>query len=304
MRFGPIIACAAITPLLVAAAQPVRLQPAGPWNVDYADNSCRLLRTFGEGKTVTTFGLESVSPDQMDLLVAGKPLRTSADRVSARFLPVGSKAFDGMVVETVGGDPAILWSDIPMMPESGLAQLERERTERRRNPGIRPPPTSVAEQALRGAQRQQFAASVTELEIQTSRQRPVVLETGSLGRAIAAFDKCSRDSLEDWGIDLAIEDQIVRPVWAPNPSSWLSSNDYPIEMVRNGQQSDVTLRLLVDATGKITKCTSLSHFAEKEFNRISCEKVSQRARLEPAELADGTKVPSYYTFRIKFRIAG
>jgi protein TonB len=73
-------------------------------------------------------------------------------------------------------------------------------------------------------------------------------------------------------------------------------------MVKNGKQSDVTLRLLVDAAGKVTKCTSLSHFEDEEFNRISCARVSQRARFEPAELADGTKVPSYYTFRIKFRI--
>jgi hypothetical protein len=29
----------------------------------------------------------------------------------------------------------------------------------------------------------------------------------------------------------------------------------------------------------------------------------KRARFEPAELADGTKVPSYYVNRVKFRMA-
>jgi TonB family protein len=304
MRFKSMLVCAGMAPLLLAATEPLRLQPAGPWDVDYAENSCRLLRTFGDGKTLVKFGLESAAPGEMDMLVAGKPLQTSAEEVGARFLPVGTKTFDGMVVKTVGsGDPAIIWSNVPMLPEQTLARLKKEGEEHRRNPGVRPPPTSLAEQADRLAQRQQFATTITELEIQTTHQRSVTLETGSLGAAIAAFDKCSRDSLKDWGVDPALEDRIVRPVWGANPQNWLSSADYPNNMLMNGKESDVTLRLLVDATGQITKCTSLSHFADEEFNRISCSKVTQRARFEPAELEDGTKVPSYYTFRIHFRIA-
>ena len=69
------------------------------------------------------------------------------------------------------------------------------------------------------------------------------------------------------------------------------------------KESDVSIRLLVDATGKVTKCTSLSHFNEIEFNRITCDLVTKRARFAPAELADGTKVASYFTRRIVFRIA-
>lgn len=305
MRFKTMFACAGMAPLLLAATEPLRLQPAGPWDVDYAENSCRLLRTFGADGTLVGFGMESASPDEMDMLVAGRPLATTAEEVGAKLLPVGTKAFDGMVVKTVGSrEPAIVWSDVPILPESTLARLKKEREERRRNPGVRPPPVSLAEQADRRAQRQQFAAAVTEIEIETRRGHPVILETGSLGPAIAAFDKCSRDSLKDWGVDPALDDKIVRPVWAANSQNWLSGADYPMSMLMDGKQSDVTLRLLVDATGKITKCTSLSHFADEEFNRISCAAVTRRAHLEPAELEDGTKVPSYYTFRVNFRIAG
>ncbi len=305
MRFKSMLACAIMAPLLLAATEPLRLQPAGPWDVDYADNSCRLLRTFGAGNTLVRFGLESASPDEMDMLVAGRPLATSAEEVGAKLLPVGAKAFKGMVVKTVGGrDPAIVWPQVPMLPESTLARIKQEQEQQNRSPGIRPPPVSLAEQADRLAQRKQFAAAVTELEIQITRQKSVILETGSLGPAMAAFDKCSRDSLKDWGVDPALEDKIVRPVWGPNPQNWLAAVDYPTDMLMDGRQSDVTLRLLVDATGKITKCTSLSHFEDEEFNRISCAAVTRRAQFKPAELEDGTKVPSYYTFRIRFRIAG
>ena len=74
-------------------------------------------------------------------------------------------------------------------------------------------------------------------------------------------------------------------------------------MVVQGQQSDVKVRLLIEAIGKVTKCTSLSHFKEKSFEQVVCDKFMKRARFEPAELADGTKVPSYYVNHVIFRMA-
>jgi hypothetical protein len=74
-------------------------------------------------------------------------------------------------------------------------------------------------------------------------------------------------------------------------------------MLDDSQQSDVKARVLVDASGKVTKCTSLSHFKLPEFNQIVCDKITKAGKFEPAELADGTKVPSYYTVAIHFRIA-
>ena len=304
MRFRSVAACGALAPLLIAAAPPVRLQPSSPWVVDYGENSCRLIRNFGEAKTQTKLALESAAPGEMDMLVVGKPLQTYLEEVPARFLPVGGKTFEGRVAETVTNhDPAILWSNIRMLPDSVYDQLEKERAERRANPSVRPPALDLVEQESRKAQRQQFAAASTELEILTRKGRSVILETGSLGNALKVFDQCGRDSLKDWGVDPAVEDKIVRPVWALNATGWLSGNDYPREMLTQGKESDVSVRLLIDATGKVTKCTSLSHFTEKEFNRITCDLIVKRARFAPAELADGTKVPSYITRHVRFQIA-
>ena len=84
---------------------------------------------------------------------------------------------------------------------------------------------------------------------------------------------------------------------------WFTPDDYPPAMTVRGQQSDVKVRLLVDATGRVTQCTSLSHFKEKSFDQIVCNKFMKRAHFEPAELADGTKVPSYYVNHVIFRMA-
>lgn len=52
----------------------------------------------------------------------------------------------------------------------------------------------------------------------------------------------------------------------------------------------------------MTKCTSLSHFEQPDFNNVVCDNFTRRAVFEPAELADGTKVPSYFTIRVVFKL--
>ncbi|MFL6763381.1 MAG: energy transducer TonB [Sphingomicrobium sp.] len=301
MRFVAFFSCLAAAPLLMAAAQPVRLQPSGPWMVDYAENSCRLIRTFGEGGRTVVFALESESPDQVDMLLVGNPLHTDHQEVPTRFLPVQGKPMNGTVANSTKG-PAVVVSSVDFLPDEVAEKIEKKVEQLRLNPALRPPPLDLAEEAQTKARRLEFASKATEFEIDARRSRPVILETGSLGAAVKMFDKCSRDSLRDWGVDPDIEDKIVRPVWAADPHKWLTSDDYPPEMLRRGQESDVKVRLLVDATGKVTKCTSLSHYQETSFNEVVCDKFMKRAHFEPAELADGTKVPSFYTNHIVFRM--
>jgi TonB family protein len=303
MRLSSLIASAAVAPMLIAATQPVRLQPSSQWILNYAENSCQLIRTFGEGKTKTVLLLESEAPERMDMLAVGKPLVGYTNEIGARFLPVGGKTFKGRTAESSAGrDPAILWSYFILLPDEAIERLQKKAAEQPAKPGTRPPSIDLAERAAKRLQRKQFAEKATELEIQTRHDRPVILETGSMGEPIAMFDKCSRDSLKDWGVDPDVEDKVVRPVWAPDPRRWFNSDDYPKSLLLRGEESEVSVRVLVDASGKVTKCTSLSHFKEPGFNQITCDNFMKRAQFAPAELADGTKVPSYYTQRVVFRI--
>jgi hypothetical protein len=302
MRFSALLLCVAAAPLLLAASQPMRLEPSSPWVVDYAENSCRLVRTFGEGKDKTKFALESESPGQVDMLVIGKPLHNNSDEVPARFLPVQVKPMEGRSAESVENhDPAILWSRVTFLPDD-VAEKAKSAYERRSKMAVRPPPLDLADEARTKAKRHEFVSKAIELEIMARRGRPVILETGPLGNAIKTFDECSRESLRDWGVDPDVQDKIARPVWASDAASWFSAYDYPGGMVRRGEESVVKVRLLVDASGRPTKCTSLSHFKETSFNDVVCAKFMKRAHFEPAELADGTKVPSYYTNIIIFQM--
>jgi hypothetical protein len=227
VRIQPFIAAVAAVPSLASAATPLGLQPSTPWVVDYAENSCRLIRHFGQGKEAVIFVLESEAPGAVDMLISGKPLDTTLEEVPARFLPLQTKPMIGRVGRSTDNrDPLVLWSNgVRLLPDDAVAAAEQREAQRRAYPGVRPPAVSLAEQAERKAQRQAFAASTNAIEVDARRSRPVILETGSLGAALETFDQCSRDSLRDWGVDPDLEDKIVRPVWAPNPSAWFSPND-------------------------------------------------------------------------------
>jgi hypothetical protein len=304
MRFHSILICAAAAPLLAAASKPVRLQPSTPWVIDYAENSCRLIREFGADESKTLLLFESEGPDDMDMLLIGKPLRTYGEEVPARFLPVQEKAINGRAVTSTGkGEPGILFGNIQLLPEQEIAKLQARADARRANPRTRPPAIDLVEVRARRAAREEFAKQATELEIDGRPGRPVILETGPMAAPVRKFDECSRDSLRDWGVDPSLEEKIVRPVWLANAGNLISSEEYPKKMLFAGQQSEVKTRVLVDASGRVTKCTSLSHFNLPEFNQLVCDRITGRGRFEPAELADGTKVPSFYTVHIKFVIA-
>lgn len=295
--------------MLLAASEPVRLQPSSPWVLNYAPDSCQLVRTFGEGNRKTVLQFESEAPRSMDLLVIGRGLELHdfGDVVWGRFVPVAGKPFEGRAAKSAdNGSPAVLWSHIRMLPQEFAEKLdkaEREGTAKFKitlGP-MRPPAIDLAERSAEDAARHDFASKVTGLQI--GDRRSVVLETGSLAEPMKVFEQCGRDSLRDWGVDPAVEAKIAKPVWAANPGAWFSASDYPPGEVRAGQESEVKVRLLVDATGRPTRCTSLTHFKDKAFNQVVCDKFMKRAHFEPAELADGTKVASYYLNRVVFRIA-
>ena len=302
MRLEKFAACVGIAPLLMGAAEPVRLQPSSQWIVDYAENSCRMIRSFGEGDSKVIMLLESESPGDMDMVLTGKPLKSEREGIVLKFLPHQEPTSKGHPV-TAKGQPGILFSDIQLLPPDEAAKMAADRAERIAKPNVRPPATELAEELKHRSKAAEFAETATEMAIDTRPGRPVILETGELGKPIKAFDQCSRDSLSDWGVDPGLEDKIVRPVWLANNGRWLSADDYPTKMLDEWQQSEVKVRVLVDPSGHVTKCTSLSHFRLPQFNKVVCDKITNNAKFAPAELADGTKVLSYYTVHIMFRIA-
>ena len=302
MRLKSLVACVALCPLLVGASAPVHIPPSSKWILDYANDSCRLIRQFGEGSTLAKLAFQGVAPDEMTMLVIGGTLRPlHADgEVKARLLPGVDETSTGTAAEAPGAKGAAFWTSIPLTP-GWKGDRKPGDSHRLHDDAIRKTVDPIEREAVR-AKRVALATNMTAVSIIPTTGRAMVLETGSMAKPIAMFDECERDLLRHWGVDPAIQDKIVKPVWGPSPLKWFSSNDYPDGALARNEESTVTVRLAVDSSGKVTKCASLSVYSAPDFNKVVCNVFLTRAKFAPAELEDGTKVASYFSQIIKFKI--
>lgn len=274
----------------------VRLAPLSPWNLHYGDNSCRLGRVFGSAAKPTTLVLERISPGgSMSLLVFGGDLKArEGEEATVQFLPVAGLSFEGGGVARTAKskEPAVLWSHVEF-----LVEHRKTPEERRQEYGVAV--DALAEPAAIRAEEDANAKQISGFAIREPGGRTVILETGSLGRANAMMRDCARQQLISWGVDPAVQEKIVKPARTKNLPGLFSSNDYPPGAVASGEQSIVQARLNIDADGHVSRCTSLTYFQAPGFAEVVCKRLSA-ARYTPAELADGTKVPTYDLATIKF----
>ena len=282
---------------VASAKEPVVLEPLSPWNLRYEENSCQLVRAFGDKAAPTVMVLERVSPESnLTLMVFGKGLnsRMGNGDAKAAFLPFRANQLDGGgVAETADKkQPAIYWTGVRFRSKPE----DKRVVEARRKQELR----DLAFEAAELSREAEITKAITGLEITERGNRKVVLKTGPINRAHSMMRECAREQLVHWGVDPGIQDKIVRPAKSIRPFFRLFDiSSYPPEAVRKGDQSVVKARLLIDNTGSVTSCTSLTAYRAPGFSEVVCDRL-KRAKFHPAELADGTKVPTYETATIKF----
>lgn len=303
MRLGKILLCLAASPFLVNASNPVRLQPSSDWVVDFADNSCRISRLFGEGSRQVKLSIESYGLANETMVAVGRPLLGMADseNVATRFLPTQAKPFYGRGAVATDGTAAVYWGHVPFAAEfkhDGKWVSVQEMMHKAPKPDG---PTTAAELAKQREDRKVFIETSTAVEMRGS-GADIALETGPLPEVMKAFDECGRDLLKTLGLDPDVQDRIVTPPGAANPAAWFNPDIYPKKRLARGETSDVTLRVVVDASGGVSRCDAFSQFDAPEFNSVVCSSVKQNAKFYPAQLADGTRVPSYFIQQITFRL--
>jgi hypothetical protein len=292
----------AAAPALIGAAQPVRLQPAGHWELDYSEHSCRLTRTFGQPERSTSLVMEGVAPDDpLSMVIVSNALKKSltSRNVAAHFLPAGELVYrDGLAATTAGpGQPAAMWPKVSFLPapDKAAAWKERHSVDRREPRDLVKVRQEFADQAA-------HASKTRAIRIDAGSETLLVLETGSLGKAFTMMRECQRDLVRSWGLDPDVQDRISIPATRHTRGDWLLPSDYPGSALARGEESVVRARLIVDQQGGISNCTSLSHFQAPDFERVVCSALMKRGKFYPAELEDGTKVPSYYTFNVRFQM--
>ena len=282
-------------PISAKGPVPLRLAPSSKWNLHVADDSCRLLRTFGEGKNKVAFYLERFEPGQsFSMLVAGSPFRSISSRnyADVRFgdaqQPVEVKFMPGSLADY---DPALIFRSTRF----GAGQSEENESETSED--------SNSGRATTKRFRPEQEAAIDYISVNRAGMKEVVLETGSMGAPMAAMRQCTDNLLTTWGIDIDKHRSLAsRPKPLTPPQSWLKSSDYPKGLVRQGVQGIVNFRLSVDPTGTPTACHIQQSTRPVEFDKTVCDLLMRRARFEPAVTKNGEAIASYWRNTVVFTV--
>lgn len=89
-----------------------------------------------------------------------------------------------------------------------------------------------------------------------------------------------------------------------DPASWVTDNDYPAEALRRDEFGTVRFALLVDATGKVTRCNVLATSGFAVLDQTACAAMLQRARFKPARDAAGQPIVASYQASFSWVIPG
>lgn len=280
-----------------AADEPVRLTPSSKWHLEYADDSCRLVRQFGTGEQTSWLIIERFRPgEEFRLTIAGKPFRNarSGRDVALRFGPAEREQQVSFIKGEMADKPSLVFTEhlriAPATPqeEEALERLEGS------------DPYRLFDLAPIGPERERAATSIS---VDPWATPEVVFEAGSLGEPFAALRKCMDELLTHWGIDVKRHASRTRGAMpTESPGNWLHSSDYPRSLLRQGSQGIVHFRLSVDSNGNPSDCHIQRSTRPEGFDEAVCRALMRRARFKPALDAEGKPIASYHINSVQFVI--
>lgn len=284
----PIIALATIP--AAAQAEEFVLHPNSDWHLDYAEEKCRIARTFGEGENATLLYLEQRSPSAgLTWLAAGEPIdELNVDRaVEVRFgptLPAVTVRNDGATFGDYGA--AVFGYAYKDYPEERPEDSQDE---------------AMARETGLPALDLEDGAKIEWLSLSHGNDR-IVLRMGPSRAVFAAMNECMENLVSHWGLDVAQQKRRVREPEFSNVEDVAQRIQrlYPSAALRAGAQAVLDVRVMVDASGKPTQCVRRDITVAEKFDDSACDLIMEFAEFEPAEDNNGNAIPSYYLSRIRY----
>jgi hypothetical protein len=299
----PFLSCLAAIAICPALATPcgyaaelyLPQAPGSNWMVDGGEDSCRMMRDFGDGDDRVILLLTQWAPGKsFSMVVAGKPVRRfAADRpVEVQFSdpagPLGTRQ-EHPAAGTLGDQRnALIFSEIYLTP--------------------RPPEDApLAADGLYGTAAPMLPAAAIaaadRIELIQGRDR-LRLSPNRLGDALKVFDACSQTRLADWGLDPEAHRTMIRSPEALNfdDLSKRIARYYPLVARMRGEQGNLHMHMLVDEQGRATDCTIIAASETNSITTNACEQFTSEGLFLPALDANGKPMKSFYTTSILFRM--
>lgn len=289
-----IVALASLTTVLAANpahAEPVVLKPSSPWNVEFADEKCRLSRIFGQGDARHLLLIEQFGPETRFIMTAAGPsFERFKDRevTGLKFLSardeIEIKPFLGTITDF---GPAVVASSVPSAQKAETI------------------PSPDSERIVTGLPHLD-TDSAKEIEFVSLRQTKggeVRLISGPLDDAFAVLNQCTADLVSVWGLN--VEQQRAaskRPRWIdPEKVTKKILDSYPSSAVRQGEQGLLRMRLMVNEVGGVESCLIISATKTKKLDGPPC-RIMQKAQFEPALDAEGKPMRSFFLTAITYTL--
>ena len=266
-------------------------KPTSPWAIEYADESCRLIRNFGEGGQKITLAFERFMPGlDVRLGVAGvKRSFAHTDEAIFKYEPQGSEQKSALyVTELADGRDSILLRSAPF-----IAQPENKHsTDKQRNRFL-------------GSEQELAAAShIDRIAFTGGVAGKPVVELGPMVEPLKALQSCTLDLMKHWQIDerkLLTMSRQAEPV--NSPGTWVTTEDYPAEMLRERRSGVVSFRLIVDEQGMVASChTDIQ--PSGPFDTATCAALTKHARFKPALDSAGEPMRTLYANTVRFQLFG
>lgn len=279
---------------LVEAAQGndkvVVLEPVSPWNIDFAENRCRLSRVFGSAEDMHLLFFEQAAPQgAFGLTVAGSEVRR-IQRARGLYLGMQSDAPMDEVERAGIGDvdqvgPAVIISGFTINPEGFEDDANENEVQVLRKAGI-----DLEE-----------AAKVDRVVFQRG-SRVLSFETDNMMAPFQAMNVCTGDLLRAWGLDQASHESYMVPVWT-NQDAIVRRivDEYPDQALRRGEQGIFRMRVIVETDGTVSDCHLEKSTETEKLESPACRAMMD-ALFEPARDAGGNAMRSFYATTVTYSI--
>lgn len=267
---------------LAAREGAVALEPLAPWNLDFGENKCRLVRWFGTAEEPHMVMIEQAAPRAaFGLTLAGSEIRPFHNASS---ISIGMERDEPLERRERYGRGNV--------EQVGKALIF---------PSYFIGPSREAGAPLAAGIDVEEAGTIDRIVIER-RNRVLSFETGNMGKPIEALNICTGDLLSDWGLDPEQHKSYVPPRWTNQDAIVRRIQaSYPREALSRGEQAVFRMRVIVEEDGSVSDCHLENSTEVDRLNSPACRSMMD-ARFEPARTADGTTMRSFHASTISYTI--
>lgn len=247
-----------IIAMTLATAEP--LKPTGRWVVNFAENACVLSRQYGEGKQ--GFSLHFKAPligESYEIMIARPERRSHGWTMDRGWI----EKPDGRRIEP------IYISEYSTVDDHRLSRIRFD-----------PELYTLGEDGDR-------------LILHLDKRHHYDLALPAFEKARAVLGTCLTDLRKVHGVDEQVMAGIATPAKADKPLyRYFSTDDYPSEAVREGQQGSVGILYWIETDGRVKQCKIIESSGRDALDRQTCAIIVDSARFTPALDASGSPIRS------------